>query len=394
MTHTSRRALAGLAAAALAAACGGPPGGGGPGTAGASTTATTSAPTLVGAENIVVADTGRVQSGPTLSGTLAAATSADVRAQVAATVLSTAADVGQRVTRGQVLARLDDRTLRDAVLSARSAVRSAQTTADNARRELGRQRRLLGIEAVAQTAVESAAGTAATAEANLADARSRLTSAEQQLAYATVRAPIDGVVSARSVSAGSAVQVGGALFTVVDPTSLRLEASVAAEMLRGLRVGAPVSFRVRGYGDQAFEGRITRVSPAADPATRQVQVFAALPNPNTALVTGLFASGRVATEAASGVVVPAAAVDNRQAKPSVARVRGGRVEHVDVTLGLRDELAMRVLVAAGVARGDTLLTGSAQQLAAGTRVSAGASVSGDRAAAEQVTQRQPAKAGG
>jgi membrane fusion protein, multidrug efflux system len=253
------------------------------------------------------------------------------------------------------------------VLSARSAVRSAEVAAENASRERTRQERLLAVEAVPEKDVESARSAAESAEASLADARSRLASAEQELGYAHVTAPFDGVVSERAVSAGDVVQGGDELFTVMDPTSMRLEASVPAEALDAVRVGTAVSFSVRGYGNRRFEGRITRVSPAADPATRQVDIFASIPNAGS-LVTGLFASGRIATETREGLVVPISAVDTREIAPAVVRVRGGRVERVPVTLGLRDEVSQRVEVARGVTESDTLLTGTAQQLSAGSRV--------------------------
>jgi RND family efflux transporter MFP subunit len=323
---------------------------------------------IVSADNIAVVEQGAVQSGPTLSGTLVAENEAAVKAQIASTVVATYGDVGTSVKRGTVLVRLDDRTLRDAVLSARSAARSTQTALDNAKREVTRQERLLAIEAVAQTEVETARANAATAEANLADARSRLTSAEQQAAYATVTAPINGVISEKSVSTGDAVQVGGALYTIVDPSSMRVDANVPAEARGSIHVGTRVSFDIRGYPNRSFEGHISRISPSADPSTRQVRVIASIPNAGSTLVAGLFASGRAASESATGLVVAASAIDRRQVSPSIARIRRGQVEHVGVTLGVTDETTQRVQIVSGATLGDTLLTGSAQQLAAGSKV--------------------------
>jgi membrane fusion protein, multidrug efflux system len=347
---------------ALVAACSGGP----PGASAGGDVANTAL--MVSPENLAIVRSGAVQSGPTISGSLVSENEASVRAQIAATVVETYADVGVRVARGTVLVRLDDRALQDDLLSARSAVRSSETAAQNARRELTRQERLLAVEAVAQADVDAARTSLASAEANLADARARLTSAQQQVGYATVTAPISGVVSEKSVSVGDAVQNGGALFTIVDPASMRLEANVPADALGGVRASTPVSFTVRGYPNRTFEGRITRVSPAADPATRQVRVFATIPNAGSTLVAGLFASGRVASQSAYGLIVPVAAIDSRQVTPAVARLREGQVQRVTVRLGLRDEERQEVQVVSGLVAGDTLFTGSARELAAGTRV--------------------------
>lgn len=106
----------------------------------------------------------------------------------------------------------------------------------------------------------------------------------------------------------------------------------------------------------------------ADPATRQVQVIASVPNQGGRLVGGLFAQGRVASESREALVVPADAVDQRGVRPQVVRVRGGRAEPVAVELGLRDESTERVEIRGAVAAGDTLLRGAAQGLTAGTLV--------------------------
>lgn len=348
--------------------------------------ATPTRPITVSAENLTVVRSGRVTSGPLLSGSLVARREASLRAQVAATVIGTYAEVGQRVRRGERLAQLDGNALQSIVRSSRSAVGSAQVAVDNARRELARQQRLLEIEAAAVIDVDVARATLANAEAALADATSRHTSAQQQAAYATITSPIDGAVSGKSVSVGDGVQPGSTLYSVVDPTSMRLEASVAADELGSIRVGASVRFAVRGYPTRTFAGRIVRVSPAADPVTRQVQVFATIPNVRAALVTGLFAIGRVASDSASGLVVPVAAIDARRAIPAVVRVRRGIVERVPVTLGLRDEQSQQVLVISGVLVGDTLLLGSAQQIAPRTRIA----VAHDTARPQTAnTERQP-----
>ena len=92
-------------------------------------------------------------------------------------------------------------------------------------------------------------------EAQLADAKSRLARAERQLGDTVLRSPIDGLIAKKPVNIGDVVAVGAELFTVIDPSSMRLEASVPSDDLSHLRVGATVEFTVRGY-DQPFEGRI------------------------------------------------------------------------------------------------------------------------------------------
>jgi RND family efflux transporter MFP subunit len=329
----------------------------------------------VGRESIALAETSQIRSGPSISGTLEPEWSATVRAEVAGAVLQTSAEAGQRVAQGAVLARLDDVVIRDAFLSARQAVSSAQATAETAQRNAERTAALAQAGAVAERDLEAARTQATAASAQLADARARLAQAEKQLAKTQVRAPRAGIVSERQVQAGDVVQPGGALFTIVDPSRMKLEASVPAAQLSAVRVGSPVEFTVTGYAEP-FTGKVARINPVADPSTGQVRIQVAIPNTAGSLVGGLFAEGRVASETRTGVVVPVLAVNQRGVRPTAMRLRGGKVEQVEVQLGLQDDRTDRVEIAQGVAAGDTLLLGTAQGIAAGTPVRVGGPVEG------------------
>jgi membrane fusion protein, multidrug efflux system len=330
--------------------------------------ASTPPPTTVGSENIIVASLAELASGPAISGNLQAAQEATVRAQIGGTVLQTLVDEGSRVSTGTLLARIDDRTIRDQYLSARSSVTSAQSAADLAKRNLERNERLASAGAIADRDLDASRSQNEAVQSQLADAKARLTLQEKQLADAQIRAPFAGIVAKRQVNGGDVVQPGGEMFTVVDPTSMRLEASVPANQLAAIKIGSPVAFSVSGYPGRAFSGKITRVNPIADPTTGQVRVVVSVPNAGNNLVGGLFAEGRVASEKRNALVVPTSAVDVTGVKPFVIRLKQGKVERVDVELGLRDEESERVEVKTGVERGDTLLVGAARGISPGTPV--------------------------
>lgn len=199
----------------------------------------------------------------------------------------------------------------------------------------------------------------------------------------SVTSPIAGVVSDRPVNAGDVVQPGGALFTIVDPGSMRLEASVPAGLLGQVRLGAPVRFSVAGYPGRTFTGTVQRINPAADPATRQVPILVTIPNEEGALVGGLFAEGRVQSESRQGIAVPANAVDERGVSPAALRLRAGKTERVPVQLGTRDPESDRVEIVSGLAAGDTVLTGGALGTAPGTPVRVRAAAPAAATAARQ-----------
>ena len=321
--------------------------------------------------DIARAELGRIAAGPAVSGSLQAATEAVLRAELAGTVADAVAEEGQRVSAGALLARISDPRLGEQSRSAESAVRSAEIAATNARRDVERYETLVSAGASPRRDLESARTALASAQAQLANARSGQADVRATVGNATIQSPISGIVSSRSVSEGDVVQVGTELYRVVDPSSMRLEASVPSEQLYSIRVGAPVIFQVRGYPGRTFAGRVERINPTADPATRQVKIHVSLPNPGGTLVAGLFAEGRVTAEARQGVLVPADAVATEGGKSHVMRVRAGRVEQVPVTLGIQDEETRRVEIVSGLAAGDVVLVGPARETAAGTRVRVG-----------------------
>lgn len=369
-------ALAALAALGLAAGCRQDPD--------ANAEQPTGSVTILGPESVVVLDSVTLKSGPAISGTLTAEREARVRAQVVGTVLATYPEQGQWVKQGTLLARIDDPSIQDAYLSAKSQVRSAELALEVAKRNLERSETLARAGAIADRDLETATWNATNAEAQLADAKARLASAEKQVQYTTVRAPFAGVVSERSASAGDVVQSGGALYTVVDPTSLRFDGNVPAEQVGQLERGAPVEFAVNGYPGRAFTGKIERINPTADPATRQVRVYVSVPNPDQRLVAGLYAEGRVGTAVRRAVVAPASAVDQRGVTPTVLRIRQGRVEQVTVQLGARDEADDRIELRSGVTAGDTLLLGNA----AGVLPGAAVRVTGGEASEQEVNSEK------
>jgi len=323
----------------------------------------------VGRENIIVVSEQEIATGPLISGTLTAEREATVRAEVAGSILQVSAEEGQAVRQGAALARIEDQTLRDAYASAQSGVTSAEVALDVAQREAARTANLVKAGALPDREVETTRNAVTAAQAQLASARAQLASARKQLDNATVRSPMTGIVSARPAHAGDVVAVGTELFKVIDPSSMRLNAAVPAEALAAIRTGLPVEFQVRGYPNQTFTGRIERISPTADPVTRQVSIFVAIPNKAGRLVAGLFAEGRVAQQARKALVVPENAVNSTSAnEPWVLRITDGKAERVTVKIGLRDDQTERVELASGAQAGDQILIGAAKALTPGTPV--------------------------
>jgi len=325
-------------------------------------------PTVLGPENYAVVEQGRIITGPMISGALKPKQSATVRAEVAGAVLSTSVDAGEQVRSGMLLAKIDDRTIQSAVASARSALENAKKGLDVAQRDQQRQEALLEAGAVAARDVENARRNTIAAQAAVAQAQSQLTTAQKQLSYTEVRAPFSGSVSEKYIAMGDIVQPGTAMFSIIDPSSMELEASIPADEIAETHVGDVVEFRLNGYPDRTFHGRITRINPSADPVTRQGRVYVEIPNSGHDLLADLFAEGYVTAQSHNGLTVPTTAINRKTISPTILRVSNGQVEQVDVSLGPTDTRKDRVQIIAGLNIGDTVLTGAGLQTPPGTTV--------------------------
>ena len=136
---------------------------------------------MIGRENVAIADLAELRSGPAISGSLEPRVAATVRAEIMGPVERAYVDEGQQVKRGALLARINDTSVRDTYLSARSAVRTAESGLQNARRNAERATRLAQAGALADRDLEAAVQSQTTAEGALADAQARLASAQKQL---------------------------------------------------------------------------------------------------------------------------------------------------------------------------------------------------------------------
>jgi RND family efflux transporter MFP subunit len=163
-------------------------------------------------------------------------------------------------------------------------------------------------------------------------------------------------VSNRAVEPGEAVREGNVLMTVVETRSLELRAQVGVDEAMKVRPGAPVVYTLDAAPGETFTGRVTRIDPRADPATRQVGIASSLANTGERIVAGQFAHGRVLTGAPSPqVVVPVTAVSDSSGHASVFVIQNGRLVRRDIILGVRDEALGVVAVRSGLVVGDKVL---------------------------------------
>jgi membrane fusion protein (multidrug efflux system) len=310
---------------------------------------------MLGSADVETVRRWHLDAGVPVSGTLAPAQDVRITAPAPELLEAVLVKEGQRVSRGQVLARFRTSALGPAASSAEAQRKIAAA-------DLVRMKNLLAQGAVSPQDVEKA-------DAALKGAEAVAALAEKRLDEATVRAPFAGVIAERQVQSGDRVGDGDPLFRIVNTSELEFEATMPSEFAGRVRPGAPALLSVSGQPGVPVRGRVARVNATADPATRQVKLYLAVANPDGRLVGDLFATGRVVLASANDAAAVATAAVKRDGQgPFVWLVQGGRLVRRGVAPGLVDEVQDRVEIRSGLEGGETVVVGPVEGLAPGLTV--------------------------
>jgi len=355
-------ALALAFAAGLLAGCQ-KPGAGGPAVAASAPAAAL----LISPEDVRTVGLQAHASGPVITGSVQPERRADLRAEVSAVVLQVLKENGEAVHKGDLLVRLDDTAIRDSLESAEASARAAAQALDQAQRQYARVKTLQAEGMSSQQALDDAEVRRNSAQSDRVAADSRAVTARQQRTRTEVRAPFDGVVSDRKVSAGDTAAIGKELLKVIDPGSMRFEGLVSADRMGDIQVGQAVQFRINGFEKSDFAGKVRHVDASADSVTRQVSVIVDFAPGTAPKVAGLYAEGQISSGASQALLLPEAAVVKEGDKAYVWRLVGNALAKTPVKLGERDARLGNVVVASGIVAGDRVLRTPGSTLANGQK---------------------------
>jgi len=324
----------------------------------------------LGERDVATAAMMPITAGIAVTGSLDPADRVEVRAELSGQIERVVVDRGSIVGREQMLAQFDA-----AIVQARGT--SAIVNLGARERDLDAADTLYRAGVLSERDFTQARVVRDAAKADLAQAR-------DAVANATVRSPIRGEVSEKYVNAGEVVQPGTKLFTVVNNDVLELAADVGADQIGRVRVGQTVRLTLDAYAGQTFEGKVARIEPVADAATRRVGVYIRVPNQDHAIVAGLFATGTILTSAhvATPVLaIPTSAVRADSVGAAVLIVAGDKVERRTIVIGSRDDAAGLLEVRSGLTTGDRVIVAPGSGVAPGTAIRLAADSSAENARA-------------
>ncbi|MBC3885308.1 efflux RND transporter periplasmic adaptor subunit [Undibacterium sp. FT31W] len=364
----------------------------------AKTSAAAEKPLMITKEDLSTVSSNALASGPVINGSIQPERKADLRSEISSVVLQVLKENGESVRRGDLLVRLDDTSIKDSLNSALEAERAALQTYDQAERQMQRLKTLRASGMASTQQLEDAEIRRNNTQSDLVAAKARTVQARQQLQRTEVRAPFDGVVSERKVSAGDTAQIGKELVKVIDPASMRFEGLVSADKVTSVKIGQTVRFRINGYGNQEFNGKVKRVDLAANATTRQVEVLVNFAEGSVQpRVSGLFAEGMIEAASAETLMIPGSALIRDGDKAYAWRIRDGVLHKVSVVIGQRDARRGDYAVRSGLNNGDQVISNPLSTLKDGQKVqmvaSAGATAAASAAASAASTSAIPAPAG-
>jgi RND family efflux transporter MFP subunit len=301
-----------------------------------------------------VVEQGDIARTIVLPGTVQPIRSVGINAQVSGAILEIPVEEGDRVERGQIVARLDGRELRAQLRAAEAAFEVAEAALDRSTQLLERQIITRPEFEADRTAYEAAL--------------SQLDQLRTRVAFTSVRSPISGVVSVKEVQAGDVVGVQGRLLEVAEVDTLVVRVQVSELDVVQIREGDPVGVELDALPGEALNAAVRRVFPAADPATRLIPVEVALSDSDLSRVRpGFLARVAFQLDPKPGAnLVPANAIVSRGGGEGVYVVSDSTVVLRSVTPGLTS--AGMIEIVDGVEVGERVVTLGANLLRDGSKI--------------------------
>lgn len=315
---------------------------------------------------VMVPGSAPVAQTVTATGSIAARRDAAVGVQgEGGRVTNVLVDPGQRVTRGQILARIDNAVQTQTSLQLAASLRSAQADANLAEANLQRAKPLVGRGFISKADIDQRTATRDGAQARVAVAQAQLNENNARIERLNIRAPSDGLVLARSVEVGQVVSPGTVLFRIAEGSVLEMRAQVAEQDMSRLKPGMTAAVTPVG-STQEYRGNVWLLDPVIDAGSRQGIARIALPY-SPGLRVGAFAKTRITAGESNKPMLPQSAVQADE-KGSYVLIVGAdnKVERRAITVGLVNDQG--VGVASGLDGTERVVASAAAFLRPGEKI--------------------------
>ncbi len=291
-----------------------------------------------------------------ISGSLTPVVQTTVKAKVGGQLQAVLVQEGMPVKRGQVIARLDNAELQARLASQHASLEEAQARMGLASKNNLANQALLKQNYISKNAYDTSQNSVELAQANVKSAQANAQIARIAIADSVVHAPIDGIISRRHAQAGEKISPDQPLYGIVDLSLLNLEAQVPASDIARIKIKQTVLFKVDGFANRQFEGKVSRINPTTEPGSRAIIVHIDVANPDGTLKGGMFAKGHITTDqSASAPLVAITALREQNGSTVVYAIEKNKIVARTVQLGLRNDDENLVEVSSGLSAGMRIL---------------------------------------
>ena len=287
------------------------------------------------------------------TGTIRAVNQSSIQAQVTATATQVNAKVGQSVTQGQVLVRLNNQDNAARLAQSQANLAATKAQANQAKLMMQRKQRLLNQGFISKVEFEQSQVDYQAQLENVNAQQSNVDIARKADQDGIITSPINGVITKRQVEPGQTVAVGTTLFEIIDPNHLEIQAQLPSDMQAALKIGQKIEYTLQGNPNK-LTATLSRISPLADPTSRQIDFFAKLNESITSLSIGSFLEGSIlGTQAISGQIIPLDTVHDLPNKPYVWLIRENKIVRQNVTV-LEQRYSTNIAVVQGLKNTDLI----------------------------------------
>ncbi len=275
---------------------------------------------------------------------------------------------GDKVRKGEIIARLDDQDMVAALAKAKADLGVARADSFGTRNTLERTRKLFTSNLASQADLDAAESQYLKVRANIISARAAVAQADVAMEYTRIRAPFDGTVLTKDADVGeivapfaSSANSRGAVVSMADMGSLQVEADVSESNITRVSVGQPCEITLDAYPDVRYRGTVHKIVPTADRAKATVMTKVAFSRLDERVLPDMsakvaFLGGELSDSAASApakLTVPSTAITERDGKQVVFTIREGRATETPVRTGER--LGTQTVVTEGLTQGETVV---------------------------------------
>lgn len=324
----------------------------------------------------------RLEAFMDVTGVLVPAQAIDVQSKISGQVMAANFEVGAQVKKGDVLIALETKALsiqleqaKASLQSAIAAQKSAKSQAEQAKINLesaennyDRNKELYDAEAISQNELEMAQdkleiakfqyqaaleGASGQSQAAVEAAQASVDNIQNQISEATIKSPIDGIITNKNISVGEIASPGVVLLTVIDISTLKLKSTIAQESLPFINPGQEIQLMVDIYPGRTFTGKVDSVGPMAVSTGLYFPVEISMANSGD-LKAGLSAHALIEMAAEEGLVIPLAAVSEVNGQSYVFVIKDNTVIKTAVVTGLKNDEQVQILE--GLSAGDRVAT--------------------------------------